>query len=75
MVDPKAPAKRPIETFNKYLIGVVGDDITVMQSIPHRISKADALLLAAWLVALADDTGEDGTTSSFMDVLEAVQNT
>lgn len=60
------------ETGNKYLIALKGDDLIFINP-PMRgqvISKQDALLLAAWLVAMAE--GEEG---EFQRVLEAVQNT
>jgi hypothetical protein len=46
-----------VETFNKFLVGVRGDDIVVLKE-NLRLSKADALNLAAHLVALADDNDE-----------------
>lgn len=57
-----------IDTFNKFLVGMKGDNVTIMRMSP-LMTKQDALLLAAYLVALADDDNE------FAEVLKAVQNT
>lgn len=53
---------------NKFLVGVAGDAIVVLRP-SSQMTKAEALLHAAWLVALADDNNE------FSKILEAVQNT
>jgi len=45
------------ETTNKHFVGLQGDEIVVLRP-PTRLSRQDALLLAAWLVALAEQ--EDG---------------
>ncbi len=46
-----------IDKFNMHLVAVKGDDIVIMN--PRvRMTKADALNLAAWLVALSDDNEE-----------------
>lgn len=60
-----------VDTFNKFFVGLGGVDeiVFALRPVPQRISKADALILAAWLVALADDQQEFGK------ILEAVQNT
>lgn len=62
-----------MDTFNKYGIGLAGAEgsacIAIMKPPLGHISKADALLLAAWLVALADPLGE-----RFPEFLKAVQN-
>ncbi len=60
-----------IDTFNKFFVGIGGDNniVFTMGPPPPRISKADALILAAWLVAMADDKREFGK------ILEAVNNT
>lgn len=57
-----------IDTFNKQLIGVKGNDIIIMLP-KQKMSKEEALVHAAYLVVLAD--GED----RFQEILEAVQNT
>ena len=58
-----------INTFNKFLVGVRGDEIAVTLPIPRFVSKDDALLLAAYLVTFADPGRE-----RFDRVLEAVQS-
>lgn len=57
-----------IDTSNSQLVGVLGDDIVVMMP-QQRMTKFEALLHAAWLVALADDNGD------FTDILQAVERT
>ena len=61
-----------METINKWLVGVQGDKIVVgLPMRAARMSKEDALLLAAWLVTLAStDPAED-----FEPILNAVLNT
>ena len=60
-----------MDTFNKYAVAVGAGSAGVMLLNPPRghISKADALLLAAWLVALADPLEEH-----FHEILQAVKN-
>jgi hypothetical protein len=63
-----------IETVNKFGVGVgqhpkTGEfGVSIMLLPKGIIRKTDALLLAAWLVALADDHDE------FPAILKAVQN-
>jgi len=57
-----------MEVNNKYCVGVQGDSLTILLP-PRLLSKSDALLLAAWLVTLAEQ--EEG---EFQQVLEAVQS-
>ena len=57
-----------IEILNKFLVGAQGNDIIIMKS-TSRLSKKDALLLAAYLVALADEN------NFFDEVLKAVRST
>jgi hypothetical protein len=61
-----------VETLNKWLVGLQGDMIVVgLPMNASRMSKEDALLLAAWLVALAsNDPAQD-----FEPVLNAVLST
>lgn len=61
-----------IETLNKFAVSVHGEQLLVMNPPRGPISKADALLLAAWLVAMAIP---DGATEEFDAVLEAVKHT
>ena len=63
-----------METLNKFLVSVrpgansEHDRIVILNPPAHPITKADALLLAAYLVALADDD------ESFPKQLAAVCN-
>ena len=60
-----------MDTFNKFFVSVQSEDIVILRPPADdaiRLSKPDALILAAWLVALADD-GE------FNGLLEAVRST
>jgi len=56
---------------NKYWVAYnVGDgSITIMSPPRGKVSKADALLLAAWLAAIADPLDEH-----FHKILDAVKN-
>jgi hypothetical protein len=58
-----------IETINDHLVCSNGDSIIIRMPPHGAMSKADALRLAAWLVAIADETGEE-----FQKVLHAVMN-
>lgn len=71
-------AQRPIDTTNKFLVAVHGDDVVIVNP-RRRMDKDDALNLAAWLVALAGGLppvieGEQ-TKARFDAVYEAVCNT
>jgi hypothetical protein len=57
------------ETMNKFLVGIQGDRISIMNPPRANIPKSEALLLAAWLVVLAEDHDGD-----FECILEAVRN-
>lgn len=58
-----------IDTTNKFLVASQGDDFVFLRPVPQKLSKDDALLLAAYLVAMtADDARWDR-------VLTAVSNT
>lgn len=59
-----------MDTFNKHMVGVRGDDIVIMNPPRMPMSKTDALIFAAWIVTLAD---EDET--GFQKALEAVHQT
>lgn len=60
---------KPIETANKFLVALQGDSVRIMRPPVGLINKADALALAGWLVALAEE--EEG---QFSAVLEAIQS-
>lgn len=57
-----------IDTANHQMVSIQGERIVVILSKPH-MTKKEALLHAAWLVAIADDGNE------FDKVLSAVRNT
>jgi len=60
-----------LETLNKWLVGVQGDMIVMgLPAMAARMSKDDALLLAAWLVVLASED-----PAEFEPVLNAVLST
>jgi len=42
-----------VETFNKFLVGSNGDFVTIMRP-AARLTRADAILLAVWLVNVAE---------------------
>lgn len=59
---------------NEFFVGVHGDSIVLMWPVPQRITKAQAINLAVWLVALADDNaGEEDSvfTKELMDALNS----
>jgi hypothetical protein len=62
--------KEPIDTFNKFLVGMRGETIIIGMPPRTPLVREEALLLAAYLVALADPSGE-----RFRRVLEAVEDT
>lgn len=59
-----------IDTENKQFVASRGDHVLVMWP-KRQMTPDEALIHAAWLVALAEPTA----SSSFADVLEAVRNT
>ncbi len=63
--------EKEINTINKFMVGVLGDNISIINlpALAKPISKSDALMLAAWLVCLADDNDE------FQNILKACLNT
>ncbi len=58
-----------IDVPNDQFVGMAGDHVIVMRP-KQRMTKREALVHAAWLVALAED--EPG---EFARILEAVRNT
>lgn len=57
-----------IDTSNVFMVGVSGGRIILLKPPRGSFSNEDALNLAAWLVALADDGDK------FPAILDAVQN-
>jgi predicted phage-related endonuclease len=68
---PQAVGAAAIDTTNKFVVGMRGDDTLVIAKLrpDYLLTKANALNLAAWLVALADHDDE------FPALLRAVQST
>lgn len=62
-------APKEIDTNNEFKVGEVNGHIMVLRSLPVRMTKPQALRLAAWLVAIADDENE------FEELLNAVLST
>jgi hypothetical protein len=60
-----------IDTFNKFMVSVQGDRLVLMLPIPPRLTVDDALILAAWIVAIAPAMHP---THKWEDVLSAVRN-
>ena len=57
-----------MDTNNRFLVSIGGGHIVFLKPVPLKISNDDALNLAAWLVALADDDGKFAQV--LKDVLE-----
>ena len=65
---PDSPAD---DIFNKHGVAVDGGGRIAILAPPRGVmSKHDALVLAAWIVALADPLGDE-----FQKILDAVQST
>lgn len=60
-----------IDTTNKFIVAWTEHGIALLNPPRSPISADDALLLAAWLVAIAEGVGPH----RFDEVLKAVQNT
>mgnify|MGYP001603933895 CR=1 FL=1 len=59
-----------IDTMNKFLVAVKGKEVGFLKPVPGSMSADDAMLLAAYLVTMA----EMDATHKFEEVLAAVQN-
>lgn len=60
MSENTGPAgEEPVNTVNEFLVGIRGGDIIIGLPPLRPITKDEALRLAAWLVAVADPTGDD----------------
>lgn len=65
------PDPRPVETLNRYAVTVSESNVIV--GIPPRfLKKQEAVMLAAWLVAMADNL--EGECPTFDDALKAIQD-
>ncbi|OLE54191.1 MAG: hypothetical protein AUG51_09370 [Acidobacteria bacterium 13_1_20CM_3_53_8] len=59
-----------IDPFNKFIVSSSGNgDIVFLRPLPRRLTEDDALLLAAWIVALVADSNK------WEAVLQAVEST
>lgn len=61
-----------IDTFNKFFVAMQGGELCFLRPVPQRLSKQDALLLAAYLVSMSRVL--DPMDLEFIDVLEALEN-
>ncbi len=57
-----------MDTFNKYLVGMQAGKICIMMPPRGLMTTEEALVLAAWIVSMADPLGE-----KFAEALTAVQ--
>lgn len=63
-------ASPEIDTGNRFMVGSMGNDVVIMFPPRRPIGKADALNLAAYLVAVSCATEEE-----FLRVYRAILNT
>lgn len=56
-----------MDTFNKYMVGAQAGKLVILNPPRGAIERDDALVFAAWIVAMADPGGED-----FKNALDAV---
>lgn len=59
-----------LDVSNKWMVGAAGPNVVILRP-PTSLSVDDALVFAAWIVALAEYRAK----TPFADVLEKVQNT
>lgn len=57
------------DTTNHGVVSAKGDRVIILNPPHHAMEKDEALVFAAWIVAIADPTGE-----RFRQVLDAVQS-
>lgn len=62
---------KPVESANLFCVGGMGDQLVIVRPPMGKLTKAQALNLAAWLVCMATE----GETSEFEPYLEAVLST
>lgn len=55
------------DTTNRFAVGLRGEHVTVMLPLPPMLTTAEALNLAAYLVATADDGSFEGLLEAVMD--------
>ena len=63
-----------IETMNLFLVSVQGNSVVILKPVPCRLTKVEALNLAAYLASMADCLSS-GDEHTFDEVLSAIQNT
>jgi hypothetical protein len=59
---------------NEFLVGVQGENIVLMRSVPQRITKAQAINLAVWLVALSDDKAGEADSAFAKELTDALNS-
>lgn len=59
-----------MDTTNKFLVGGNVGGIMILMPPRDRLTQEEALVFAAWIVAMADPTGE-----KFAEALDAVTST
>ena len=59
-----------LDIMNKHAVGLIGEKIGMLAPPINSVTRDEALILAAWLVALADPGSE-----RFSAILKRVQNT
>jgi len=70
------------ETANAFLVGLLDDTVIISGLTPRRLSRLEALNLAAWLLDVADRGPNEGgaapsravLSGEFLRLLELVQN-
>lgn len=55
---PLCPAAK-VDSGNWFLVGGRGDEIVILRQPTGTLTKAEAVNLAAWLMVMADPTGEE----------------
>lgn len=61
------------DTANMFGVGVVGDDVSILMAVPHRMSRDDARNLGVYLIVMAD-IFESGHTKTD-ELMKAVERT
>jgi hypothetical protein len=59
-------------TLNRFMVSMAGDEVVIMLPPKHPINREEALVLAAYLVSIAEVLPG---TESFEDILKQVQAT
>jgi len=66
----------PIDTFNKFMVGLHGSNLTIMNRTNdlRSLSRSDAYNLASYLVSMAECLPANPDSPTFEQVLAAVQS-